>query len=80
MTDEVGTIPAFPEVAVLHVTVKYTCVKCGGDNVSVDLSRPSIDPRYALGDCRDCSPKPKGKKNGEAIHKRQSAILREEER
>lgn len=78
MPDEVGTIDAFPDLEPEPPSPKrYRCTKCGGDNVSVDPTRPSIDPRYALGDCRDCSPRPKGKKNGETVHRQQSAILKE---
>lgn len=75
--DEVGTVPAFPDepdTLVLHL--RYTCAKCGSDQVTVDYSRPSLDPRYALGNCRTCTPARKAKAKGQDITKRDVAVLR----
>lgn len=39
--------------------VAWTCTRCGNENqrrVRVDPTRPSLDPRYALGWCDDCGP------------------------
>ena len=38
---------------------EWVCSKCGNDNqrkVRPDESRPSLDPRYVLGFCDDCTP------------------------
>lgn len=32
-------------------TIAYRCSNCGSDNVGVDMSRPSLDDRYAIGRC-----------------------------
>lgn len=59
MTDDEQTT-AFANVpAVKPTRDAWVCAKCGNDvqsRVRPDPTRPSIDPRYALGTCDDCSP------------------------
>jgi hypothetical protein len=53
-------VEAFATVEDVRPTVEHwTCTKCGNDNqarLRVDGARPSLDERYALGYCDDCTP------------------------
>ncbi len=78
MTDEVGTIPAFPDIEPTPTDRRrWECTQCGGTLVTVDHSKPSIDPRYALGYCEKCTPMRKAKAKGQEVAHRATAILRE---
>lgn len=35
--------------------MSWICSKCGGGQVTVRADRPSLDPRYAVGNCERCS-------------------------
>jgi DNA-directed RNA polymerase subunit RPC12/RpoP len=74
MTDEVGTIPALDIPDEPH-RKRYACTKCGGENVTV--VGPSLDPRYSVGRCSNCTPLKKGRRKGRDITYIELAILRE---
>lgn len=52
----------FPDDAIPQVSPArggWVCSKCGNEDqakVRTDPSRPSVDPRYAIGYCDDCTP------------------------
>ena len=45
--------------------------------MTVGLTKPSLDPRYALGNCDHCTPARKAHAKGMEVTHRGTAILRE---
>lgn len=44
----------FPSPGIVNpITLIYECATCGGRNFAIDQTRPSIDPRWAVGKCRE---------------------------
>lgn len=55
--------------------IEYVCTGCG-NAASVDLTRPSIDDRYAVGYCIRCTPTPSPQKLSEGANRETIFLIR----
>jgi hypothetical protein len=72
-TTAFDSLPAVDQPAILWV-----CARCGTDDprlVWADPSRPSLDPRYALGFCDVCAP---ARKSVKGVTRKAVALVRSE--
>lgn len=73
---QTSAFETLPEVAA--PVALWTCTRCGNDDrrrVWADLSRPSLDPRYALGWCDQCAP---ARKTVRGVTREAVALIRSE--